>query len=104
MILHARRIFPIPDVLEMLHVGFSVNCMFSDGLRAEYAVLPPSINVKTISEEASANALWSFEQILDRIKEIKIILPAPPEVSKKYNPPSWLAIACMIVSNIIFSS
>lgn len=75
MILHAWRILPIPDVFEMLHVGFSMNCILSGSLRAECAVLAPSIKVAAIPEEARAKAIYPFERILARIKEIKQVFP-----------------------------
>jgi len=57
--------------------------MFSDSLRAEYAVLPPSINIVAISEEASGNAIWTFERTLTRIREIKKVFTVSPGASKK---------------------
>jgi len=83
MVLQARRTYPIPDILEMFHVRFSVNCMFSVSLRAKYAGLLLSINVQAIPEEACANVIWPFERILARIKKIKNVLAVPPGASKK---------------------
>jgi len=58
--------------------------VFYDSLRPKYAVLLSSINVKAaILEEARAYALWLFECILARIKDIKNVFPVPLGTSKK---------------------
>jgi len=60
--------------------------------------------VAAITEEANVDAIWPFERISARIKQMKNVFPIPLGAYKKYNPPDWLATVNMIVSNAIFFS
>lgn len=55
----------------------------SVALNAECEVQPPSNNVAAISEDATANAIWDFDQIVARINEIENVLPVPLGASRK---------------------
>lgn len=55
--LHFCNTFPIPDALEMLHVGVSINFMFNANFKAEVAVLPPESNVADFPDDARAKVM-----------------------------------------------
>ena len=58
--LHCCNTLPVPDDLEILHVGVSVECKFRGNFKAEWAVLPPGSNVAAIPDDAIGNAKSFF--------------------------------------------
>lgn len=71
----------------MLHVGSSIICEFSDSLRAEWTVRPPSNNVAANPDDATANAIWLYARIEAKVSEIWNVLRVPLGASKKKIPP-----------------
>ena len=81
--LHCCNTLPIPDDLEMFHLGVPVDRIFRGNFIAEWAVLPPGSNVAAIPDDARANAVSFLELIDARIHLIRQVLPVPPGASKK---------------------
>jgi len=55
--LHCCYTLPIPDDLEILQVGVSIEFKFRVNFKTELAVLPPGNNVAAILDDAIANAM-----------------------------------------------
>jgi len=55
--LHCYNTLPIPDHLEILQAGFSVECKFRGNFKAESAVLLPGSKVAAIPDDTIANAI-----------------------------------------------
>ena len=88
----------MPDALEMLHMGVSMNCMFNGNFKVEWAVLHPGSNVAAIPDDTRAKVMSFWNQIVARINLIRKVLPVPPGTSKKKIPPTPLSTFCIIWS------
>ncbi|GFS38779.1 hypothetical protein TNIN_113001 [Trichonephila inaurata madagascariensis] len=85
--------------LVILHAGHSVIWIFNGNFSAECAVLPQSIRIAAIPDNAIASGV-SFRDLMIAKKKIEMrkVFPVPQSSSKKYNQLVLLVIACIVLS------
>jgi len=91
-------IFPILELLLILHVGVSAICIFNGDFSAECTIRQPSKIVAAISDDAIVSVILFRDWMVVKISEMRKFITVLPGVSRKYNPPFQLVIPCIIFS------